>query len=185
MGSYVPVALHHATHSSTTIGTVVALANAATIGAGWAARWVRPGRFTAAVAAGIGVTGLGVAMFGVTTAVVALAAVALMASGAGMGLLQTIGPALAADSVDDDEHGDAIAAVGLYRAGATFLAPFGVAALVLTLPLGHALLMVGALLALPAAYTMRLRRSEDRDPPDGQRPATTEGNGRCDDPQGS
>ena len=156
MGAYVPVALHQAAHTSTTIGTVVALANAATIAASWAARWVRPGRFTTAAAVGIGVTGLGLAAFGVSTSAVVLAAVALVVSGAGMGLLQTIGPALAAESVEEEESGDAIAAVGLYRAGATFLAPFGVAALVLALPLGQALLIAGALLALPAAYTMRL-----------------------------
>jgi MFS family permease len=79
-------------------------------------------------------------------------------SGLGMGLLQTVGPALAAESVEENERGDAMAAVGLYRAGARFVAPFGVGALVLVMPLSHALVAAGALLALPAAYALRVRR---------------------------
>jgi hypothetical protein len=67
MGAYVPVALHQAAHASTTIGTAVAVANAATIAAGWAGRWVRVGWFTIALAGSIVVTGLGLAVFGVTT----------------------------------------------------------------------------------------------------------------------
>jgi len=42
-----------------------------------------------------------------------------------------------------------MAAVGLYRAGAAFTAPLGVAALVLVLPLGWALAVAGAAIAAP------------------------------------
>jgi MFS family permease len=157
LGAYVPVALHQAGHASTVIGTVVALANAATIVAGWAGGWVRSGRFAVALASGILATGLGLALFGVTTELVAVAGVALAVSGVGMGVLQTVGPAAAAESVGEQERGEAIAAVGLYRAGATFAAPAGVAALVLAMPLGWALAAAGLLLALPATYVVRVR----------------------------
>lgn len=157
MGAYVPVALHQAGHASTVIGTVVALANAATVAAGWAGRWVPTGRFAATLAGGIVVTGAGLAVFGITADAVALAGTALAVSGLGMGLLQTVGPAVAAESVGEQERGDAMAAVGLCRAGATFAAPLGVGLLVLAMPLGLALAVAGALLALPAAYARGAR----------------------------
>jgi MFS family permease len=154
-----PLLYHHwRGRPSTTIGGVVALANTATVAAAWAGRWSRATHFVLPLTVGILVTGLGVAVFGVTTEVVGLAAVALVISGLGMGLLQTIGPAVAADSVHEDERAEAIAAVGLYRASATFLAPFGVATLVLLMPLSYALVAVGGVMALPATYTMRARR---------------------------
>ena len=157
MGAYVPVALHQAGHASIVIGTVVALANAATVAAGWAARWVPTGRFGATLAGGIVVTGAGLAVFGITADAVALAGTALVVSGLGMGLLQTVGPAVAAESVGEQERGDAMVAVGLYRAGATFVAPLGVGLLVLAMPLGLALAVAGGLLALPAAYSRGVR----------------------------
>ena len=153
-----PVALHQAAHSSTTIGTVVAVANAARIAAGWAGRWVRPARFAVALGTGILATGVGLAVFGATAGIVVVAALALVASALGMGLLETIGPAVAAESVDEDDRGDAIAAVGLSRSVATFAAPFGVAALVLAMPLAPAMAVAGTVLALPASWAIRLRR---------------------------
>lgn len=157
MGAYVPVALHQAAHSSTWIGGVVAVANAATIAAGWSARWVRDSQAAASLAAGVLGAGVGLAVFGASAQVLVAATVALVVSGLGMGLLQTLGPAVAADTVGEHERGDAMAAVGLYRAGATFVAPFGVAALVLVMPLGWALISAGAVIALPAGYLVRLR----------------------------
>lgn len=155
MSAYVPVALHQAAHSSTAIGAVVGAANTATILAGWASRWVPSQRLVSGVSAGIAVTGLGLAVFGPTADVLVVAAVALVTSGLGMGMLQTLGPATAAEAVGAHEHGDVIATVGLYRAGATFAAPFGVGALVLAMPLGWALAAAGLLLALPAGYARR------------------------------
>lgn len=159
MGAYVPIVLNQAAHSSTVIGAVVGAANTATILAGWASRWVGSGRLARGLPAGIAVTGVGMGVFGVTADMLMLAAVALVASGLGMGMLQTLGPATAAEAVGEHEHGDAMATVGLYRAGATFVAPFGVAVLVLAMPVGWALAAAGAVLALPAGYALRgLRR---------------------------
>lgn len=159
MGAYVPVVLNQAAQSSTVIGVVVGVGNTATILAGWVSRWVHCERLSSWLPASIAVTGLGLAAFGVTADMVVLAAGALVVSGLGMGMLQTLGPASAAEAVDEHERGDAMATVGLYRAGATFVAPFGVAVLVLAMPVGWALAAAGVVLALPAGYAMRgLRR---------------------------
>ncbi len=155
MGAYVPVALNQAAHSSTVIGVVVVGANTATILAGWASRWARSGRLARGLPAGIAVTGVGLGVFGLTADFLTLGAGALVLSGLGMGMLQTLGPATAAEAVGKHEHGDAMATVGLYRAGATFVAPFGVAVLVLAMPVGWALAAAGAVLALPAGYALR------------------------------
>lgn len=155
MGAYVPVALSHAAHSSTAIGLVVAAANAATILAGWLSGRLRREQAARGLPVAIAVTGLGLAGFGAGAEVLVLAAAALVASGLAMGMLQTIGPAVAAEAVGAQEQGDAMAVVGLYRAGATFAAPFGVAALALAMPLGWALVIAGAALALPAGYRGR------------------------------
>jgi MFS family permease len=158
MGTYVPVALNQAAHSSTVIGAVLGAANTAEILAGWASRWVRSGSLRCWLPAAIAVTGLGLAVFGVTADTIVMASVALIASGLGMGMLQTLGPATAAEAVGKHERGDAMATVGLYRAGAAFVAPFGVAALVLAMPVGWALAAGGAVLALPAGYALRKLR---------------------------
>ncbi len=158
MGAYVPVALNQAAHSSTVIGAALGAANTAEILAGWVARWVRSGSLRFWLPAGIAVTGLGLAVFGITADTIVMASVALFASGLGMGMLQTLGPATAAEAVGKHERGDAMATVGLYRAGAAFVAPFGVAPLVLAIPVGWALAAGGAVLALPAGYALRKLR---------------------------
>ncbi|WP_435741893.1 MFS transporter [Nocardioides sp. SYSU DS0663] len=152
MGAYVPVALDAAAYTGSTIGAVVAITNGATVAAGWSARWLPAARFPAGLAAGVLATGLGLAAFGATAGSLLVAAAAsLVVSGLAMGLLQTIGPAFAAESVDEADRGDAMAAVGLYRSGATFLAPLAVGALVLAVPLSWALVAAGLALAVPAA----------------------------------
>jgi MFS family permease len=158
MGTYVPTVLHQAAHSSVVIGVAVSLANIATVVAGWRARSVRQDRFRQWLVGGAAVAGLGLAVFGLAAEFIAVAVLALALSGLGIGLVQTVGPASAAEAVDEDERGDAMAALGLSRATATFAAPFGVAALVSVLPLGHALVAAGGLVALPAARGMNPRR---------------------------
>lgn len=150
MSAYVPVLLAQAGSSSTFVGATVGAANAATIAAGWFSRFVPSRCLVPGTAIAIAVTGLGLAVFALGVPVPALAGAALVASGLGMGALQTLGPAAAAEAVAPNERGDAMAAVGLYRAGASFAAPLGVAALVLVLPLGWALAVAGAAIAAPA-----------------------------------
>ena len=156
-GAYVPVALHEAGHASTVIGTVLATANAATVLAGWAMRWVPRTRFAITLAGGTLVTGGGLAVFGVSAALVPLASAALTVSAVGMGVLQTIGPAVAAEAVDESQRADAIAVVNVYRAASNFVAPVGVGTMLFAMPLGWALAVTGAVLTLPGAYVLRVR----------------------------
>lgn len=156
LGSYVPVALHAAQQSSSTIGALVAVANfAAMTGSGAAGRlhsaWIARSYAVAAVATGVA-TGAVALVAGSPWAV----ALALAVSGLGAGTLQTVGPAVATEAVHPQERGDAIAVAGTFRAGALFLAPLGVAGLVSVAPLTLAMATAGALMTLPVLTVRRL-----------------------------
>jgi MFS family permease len=169
LGSYVPVALTSAHQASTTIGILVAVANAASLaGAGIVGRirreWIVWSYAVGAVAAGVGT--------GVVTVLAAspwAAAVVLAVSGLGAGALQTVGPAVATDAVHPEERGEAIAVTGTFRAGALFLGPLAVAGLLTVAPLALAMGAAGALITLPALgarrldHHMRLLHSHDRE----------------------
>ncbi|MGH3663978.1 MAG: MFS transporter [Micromonosporaceae bacterium] len=158
LGSYVPVALDQARQSSSTIGILVSVANGASLaGSATAANvrqsWVAREYVICTLAAGLG-TGL-IAFFADS---VWLAGAALVVSGVGAGVLQTVGPAIAAEAVHPQERGEAIAAAGTFRAGALFLAPIGVAGLMTAAPLTAAMGAVGLLISLPAVMGRGLRR---------------------------
>jgi MFS family permease len=150
LSSYVPVVLDAARQPASAIGALVAVANGASVaGSVLVARvhgpWIRRSFV------------LGTLVAGGATAVVALAAgswwaaAALLAlSGLGAGALQTVGPAIATDSVHPEERGEAIAAAGTFRAAALFVAPLAVAGAVVVLPLAAAMGLVGALVAASA-----------------------------------
>jgi MFS family permease len=156
LGSYVPVALDAARQSSTVIGALVSVANGASLlGAASVAR-MRSGSRRVFVVGTVGC--------GLTTALVAwaagsapLAGLLLALSGLAAGALQTVGPALATDSVHPDERGDAIAASGTFRAGALFASPLLMAALLGSIALGPAMALVGAAIAAPALMARRLQ----------------------------
>jgi hypothetical protein len=95
-------------------------------------------------------TAVGLATFGYAAQSIVGAAATLGLSGLGAGLLQTLGPAVAAAAVGTEEKGDAMAAYGTVRTTAMFAAPLATAAAVLVAPISTALLVVGSLLALPA-----------------------------------
>jgi MFS family permease len=148
--SYVPVALDSARQSSSTIGALVAAANGASlVGSGLAARvphsW--SGR---TVLGGIVVTGLATALTAAVAGNAVLAAAVLVLSGLAAGAIQVLGQATAAESVHPEERGDAIAASGTFRAAALFAAPLAVAGLVVVVPLGPAVALVGAAMTAPA-----------------------------------
>jgi MFS family permease len=150
MDSFVPVALERARHSSAMIGLLVSAANAATvIGAVLISRLPVP--WTRSVYAGsMLAAALGVAVFGYSSEEAALAALTLAVSGLGVGILQTLGPALAAAAVSQDEKGEAMAAYGTLRTTAMFVSPLAASAALVLVPIPAALLAVGSLLALPA-----------------------------------
>jgi MFS family permease len=151
LSSYVPVALDAARQPASTIGVLVSVANGASVvGSALVARvhgrWV------------VRSFVLGTLATGVATGLVALAAEAwwaaaalLAVSGLGAGALQTIGPAIATDSVHPEERGDAIAAAGTFRAAALFAAPLTVAGAVAVIPLAVAMGLAGALITASAA----------------------------------
>lgn len=147
LSSYVPVALDAAGQSGATIGVLVSVANAASV-AGAAAvarvrdRWLDRSFVLGTLAAGAA-TGAVVLVAGYWWAAAALLAV----SGLGAGALQTVGPAIAAESVHPEERGEAIAATGTFRAAAMFAAPLAVAGAVVVLPLAATMAGAGALIA--------------------------------------
>jgi MFS family permease len=156
MDSFVPVALERARHSSAIIGLLVSVANAAAVvGAVLITRlptsWTRRIYVLSMVAAACGV-----AVFGYSAASIPLAATTLAVSGLGVGLLQTLGPALAAAAVSQEEKGEAMAAYGALRTTAMFVTPLSASAALLVVPIPAALLLVGSLLALPSVAARSL-----------------------------
>ncbi len=170
VGSYVPVALQHAGQSSTSIGALVSVANAASVvGAGVVGRVTREGAWRA-FAAGTLATGLGTAAVAAVAGSAPLAAVALALSGLGAGALQTVGPAVATEAVHPEERGEAIAVTGTWRAGALFVAPLGVAGLIVVIPLTAAMTLAGALITLPVLAVRRRPAAQHASPvPAGDR----------------
>jgi MFS family permease len=158
LGSYVPVALDAARTSTSLIGVLVSVANAAQL-AGSAgvtrlgARGLARSLVAGAVAAGVGV---GVVGFVAGNAWVAGAALAL--SGLGAGVLQTAGPAVAAEAVHPEERGAVMAASGTFRAAALLASPLAAAGLVAVAPVSVALAVGGALILVPARWAWRLAR---------------------------
>jgi MFS family permease len=158
LSSYVPVVLDAARQPASAIGTLVAVANGASVvGSAVVGRvrgpWIRRTFVLGTVAAGGGIA---------LVAPVAgdwLAAAALLAlSGLGAGALQTVGPAIATDSVHPEERGEAIAAAGTFRAAALFAAPLAVAGAITVVPLALAMGLAGGLVAASAGFA-RVRGS--------------------------
>ncbi|WP_158657570.1 MFS transporter [Blastococcus saxobsidens] len=158
MDGYVPVVLEAARHSSTTIGALVSVANATSVVGTVVigklrASWTAPTFVLSTLAAG-----LGLAVLGYVSGSVPVAALALGLSGLGAGVIQTLGPALAATSVGEQEKGEVMAAYGTVRTSAMFLAPLAVAGGIVVVPIPLALLIVGAGLALPSFAVGSLKR---------------------------
>jgi MFS family permease len=152
LSSYVPVALDAARQPASTIGVLVSVANGASVvGSALVARvrgrWVARSVMLGTLAAGGGI-GLVALAAGAWWAAAALLAV----SGLGAGALQTIGPAIATESVHPEERGEAIAAAGTFRAAALFAAPLTVASTVAVIPLAAAMGLACALITVSAAF---------------------------------
>lgn len=155
LGSYVPVALDAARQSASSIGILVSVANgAALIGSAVAAR-VRSRWSHRVVLLGMVATGVTTAFTAAVASHLVLSAVVLGLSGLAAGLVQVLSLATASDAVHPEERGEAIAVSGTFRAGALFAAPLAVAGMVVVLPLGAAVAVVGAAMTIPA---LALRR---------------------------
>ena len=158
MDRFVLVALERARHSSATIGLLVSVANgAAVIGAVLVGR-LRPTATPVVYAVSTVSAGLGIAALGPVAGPVPAAAIALAVSGLGAGVLQTLGPAVAASAVGADEKGDVMAVYGTWRTTAMFAVPLAAAGAVVVVPVSAVLLVVGSTLALPTLAVRSLRR---------------------------
>ncbi len=156
LGSYVPLALVHAGHASLVVGVLVAVANTAAILGAWlVGRVVDESKLVYVLRLGTPVTGLALAAMGPLAFSSLLAAVALGVSGIAAGGLQVLGPAIAADAVHPEERGEAIAATGTWRAASLFVAPLVTAGLVAVVPLGAAMAVTGAAIAVPVGRWLK------------------------------
>lgn len=155
LSSYVPVVLDAARQSAATIGVLVSVANGASVVGSVLVGRVRDGWMVRSFLLGSLATGAAIGLVAPVAGTWWAAAALLAVSGLGAGALQTVGPALATDSVHPDERGDAIAAAGTFRAAALFAAPLAVAGAVALIPVGVAMGLAGALIAATAALVHR------------------------------
>ena len=159
LSSYVPVALDAARLSTGLIGVLVSIANAAQLaGSAGVARLGTRG-LTRSLVAGAVAAGAGLGVVGFVAGHPVVAGIALALSGLGAGVLQTAGPAVAADAVHPQERGAVMAASGTFRAVALLASPLGAAGLVAVAPVSVALAVGGALIMVPARWAWRLGRS--------------------------
>lgn len=149
MNSYVPVVLAETGHAASAIGVVVAVANSMSIAGGAGAGWIRTRQLRLSLIVGMATAGVGLAMFGLLAGDLMAAAGVLAVSGLGAGLLQTVGPALASETVSHEARGEAIATAGTYRAGALLLTPLGVAGLLTVMATSAAVAITGLLMVSP------------------------------------
>ncbi|TFB75023.1 MFS transporter [Cryobacterium glaciale] len=156
LNSYLPVILTAAGHSVASVGALVTVANLAALGGSAASARVMALGQRAVSGITILAAGLGLATAAFFPATLAVVICGLVISGAGAGILQTVGPALAADSVGAEERGSAIAAIGAFRSVALLASPLAAAGLVLLLPTAAiATGLAGILVAAPAAAVFR------------------------------
>ncbi|PLC10883.1 MFS transporter [Kocuria flava] len=155
LDSYVPLALSLAGQSAAVIGVLLSIANTTVLAGSALGGWIHRQGIRASLITGVIATGLGMAATGPFAGLTALVAASLAVSGIGAGILQTVGPAIAAEKVHPEERGDALALTGTFRATALMLTPVGMAGVVAFAPVATALLATGLLIAVPAATTWR------------------------------
>jgi len=158
MEGYVPVVLQAARQSSTTIGVLISIANTAAMVGTVLIGTLHRSRMALTYFVSMLLSGLGIASVGYLAGSVVWAGLALGLSGLGSGVLQTLGPHLAATAVLPHEKGNAIATYGTIRVSAMFLAPLAVSGGILLLPVSMALLIVGGALAVPALAVRTVHR---------------------------
>ncbi|AXY49648.1 MFS transporter [Rhodococcus ruber] len=161
LDSYVPLALSLAGQPAAVIGILLSIANAAVLVGSTVSGWVRSRGVRASLVIGMIMTGLGLAAVGPFSGLTVPVAAALAISGIGAGVLQTVGPAIAAEKVHPEERGDALALTGTFRATALFLSPLAMAGLVTLTPVTAALLAAGLLIITPAATPWRSNKDVD------------------------
>lgn len=149
LNSYVPVVLKSIGDSYFLVGVLVAVANASSIAGAGIMGMLRRRSPVRVFAVGVLTAAAGTAMVGITARSLEITVVLLAVGGIGAGLLQTLGPVMAANGVAAQLKGDAVAIAGSFRASALLIAPFFTALLLGPLGMSGALLLVGGGLGLP------------------------------------
>ena len=150
LGSYVPIGLDAAGSSETVIGVVVAAANGAAAVSGYFAVDMEGSRVAPGVAYWGAVTLAATVFVGFDLPVAAITA-ALAAGGVAIGLLQVLAITAVSEAVQTELQGDAVTIAGVARGLTLSGAPLGVAAALLAVGLGPAVLATTVLLVGPAA----------------------------------
>jgi hypothetical protein len=155
LDSFVPVVLRTGGQSVGTIGALISVANgAAVVGSVLIARL--PAHRAGSILSGATLmTGLGLAVLSYSGERVWLAATMLGTAGLGAGVLQTLGPSLAALDSDPGKQGDAIATYGTVRSTAAFGSPLTASALSFLVPVDLALAFLAVLITAPMARHRR------------------------------
>ena len=150
LGSYVPIGLDAAGSSETVVGVVVAAANGAAAVSGYFAVDMEGSRVEPGVALWGAATLAATVVVGFDLPVAVITA-ALMAGGVAIGLLQVLAITAVSEAVQTELQGDAVTIAGVARGLTLSGAPLGVAAALLVVGLGPAVLAATVLLVGPAA----------------------------------
>lgn len=149
LNSYIPVVLKSVGESYFLVGILVSLANGASIAGAGFMGFLKNRSPVKVFALGVACAAAGTAFIGLTARSVLVSGALLATGGIGAGILQTLGPTIAARGVSQQQRPDAVAIAGSFRAGALFAAPLLMAALLAPLGVTEALLVVGFALGLP------------------------------------
>jgi MFS family permease len=162
LNSYLAVLITEAGHSIPVAGAMMTLANLAALCGSAVATPLRRLGVGSSTLLGTVLAAGGIAAMALLVPNLTLACVFLCLSGLGGGILQTLGPALAAESVGPEERGRSIASIGTFRAVSLLLTPMGIGALVFVLPSpAVATAIVAVALGVPAMVTRRGTRKAD------------------------
>jgi MFS family permease len=169
MVSFVPVLLAH--HQSVAVvGVLIALANGGNAAGSYVSGRVRPTGLSRVVTVSIAANGLCLVLVAFTAASAPLSAVVLVLGGLGAGALVTLGPAVAAATVGEDQQAGAIALAGGARAGALMITPLALGGVVSLAGLVAPVAATGLLLCAPLLWVRALSADHHRPAP-GDLPA--------------
>lgn len=161
-GSYLPILLLAAGFASSGVGLSLSAANLGGVVGGLAAARLGPRNVPTALWAGAIATGLGLACTAAWADHVVIVVAALGLASTAAGMLRTLGPAAASDSVPAGIRGDALTATGTYRAVALVVVPALVGGIVAVTTLPVAVIATAVVIAGTGVPTWWWARDEDR-----------------------
>jgi hypothetical protein len=158
ISSLIPVALAAAGQPAEVIGVLLMISEGTALGASALLMRHRPPNVALTIMFGVVLVAGALIALPFVAPVLVVAAAAMSLGGLGSGLLMNLGPALATQSVSEEDRGEAIAVTGTFRAGALFATPSAAAAALtfVTLPIG--LVVSGLVIGAPPIIAA-LRRS--------------------------